>query len=234
MSNFTQAQIAAAQLAQKKWGVPASVTLAQFAIESGYGKYMPAGSNNPFGIKAAGGQPYVVAHTREETAAGKSYYIDARFRKFANLAEAFEEHARLLATASPYAAARAAWAHHHDLSEYVRLMGARYATSTVYAATILSVIHGQNLTQFDATSPSAPVAVVNPRPPEPTHDTAWVQQSLNTLGATPTLAVDGIAGPQTLAAIKWAQRAAGLVQDGIVGTYTLAAIEAALAKRSAA
>ena len=42
--------IAAAQAAQHKWQVPASVSLAQWIIESGWGAHEPAGSNNPIGI----------------------------------------------------------------------------------------------------------------------------------------------------------------------------------------
>ena len=38
---------------------------AQWAVESAWGASMPPGSNNPFGIKAAGGQPAVESLTRE-------------------------------------------------------------------------------------------------------------------------------------------------------------------------
>lgn len=62
---FTVEVIAAAQKAQTATTIPAAVTLAQWAIESGHGKHMPTGSNNPSGIKAAGTQPYVEARTRE-------------------------------------------------------------------------------------------------------------------------------------------------------------------------
>ena len=34
-------------------------------------------------------------------------------------------------------------------------------------------------------------------PPVPSHDTLWVQQSLNVLGANPPLAEDGVSGPLT-------------------------------------
>jgi len=57
--------IAAAQSSQQKWGIPASVTIAQWALESGWGKYMPPDSNNPFGIKAVDQEPFVSASTQE-------------------------------------------------------------------------------------------------------------------------------------------------------------------------
>ena len=55
----------AAVASRKKWTVPASVTVAQWAVESAWGASMPPGSNNPFGIKAVGDQPAVESPTRE-------------------------------------------------------------------------------------------------------------------------------------------------------------------------
>ena len=44
--------IEAAKASQTRWGIPASVTLAQWIVESAWGSAMPPDSNNPFGIKA--------------------------------------------------------------------------------------------------------------------------------------------------------------------------------------
>lgn len=147
--SFDPEIIVAAQKAQHDWKVPASVSLAQFAIESGYGKYMPAGSFNPFGIKATGTQPYVPATTRE-VLNGKSVKIVQNFRKFDSFAQAFDEHAKMLATKPLYAPAMAAWSEPpYALDLGVRLMAKFYATAPDYATVILSVIHGQNLQQYD-------------------------------------------------------------------------------------
>ena len=75
--------IAAAQASQQKWGVPASVTLAQFILESDWGRKMPGGpsSNNPFGMKAVAGQPSVEASTHE-VRDGQTIEITAPFRNF--------------------------------------------------------------------------------------------------------------------------------------------------------
>ena len=62
---FPQDIIKAAQDSQKKWGIPSSVTLAQWAKESAFGKSMPIDSNNPFGIKALAGEQAVSAITPE-------------------------------------------------------------------------------------------------------------------------------------------------------------------------
>ena len=44
--------IEAAIASRKHWNVPASITLAQWVVESAWGAAMPPDSNNPFGIKA--------------------------------------------------------------------------------------------------------------------------------------------------------------------------------------
>jgi flagellum-specific peptidoglycan hydrolase FlgJ len=70
MNPFHADIIQAAQSAQRAYPcVFACVTLAQWAIESGYGREIPAGSNNFFGIKAVRGQAYVV-RVREISNAG--------------------------------------------------------------------------------------------------------------------------------------------------------------------
>ncbi len=147
--------VAAAQAAERKYGVPASITLGQFGLESSFGKHMPKGSNNPFGIKARAGQPYVVARTREETRDGRSYYVEARFRKFASLAEAFDEHAKLLATGKPYARARAAT----TVSDYADALQGTYATDTRYAKKLKSVIGQGHFTDYDNARDAAPIPV---------------------------------------------------------------------------
>lgn len=101
----SQQAMAAAQASEKKYGIPAGVTYAQWALESSHGTRMPAGSNNPFGIKARAGQPYVEAMTTE-VIAGHAQRVMARFAKYASLADAFDAHAKLLATSPAYARAR--------------------------------------------------------------------------------------------------------------------------------
>jgi Mannosyl-glycoprotein endo-beta-N-acetylglucosaminidase len=91
----------AAVASQKRWNVPASVTLAQWVVESAWGASMPPGSNNPFGIKASPDQPSVESPTRE-VLSGESVTVTARFRTFVSLQEAFDEHGRLLATSRYY------------------------------------------------------------------------------------------------------------------------------------
>lgn len=83
----------------------------------------------------------------------------------------------------------------------------------------------------DAWTASAP----NPHPHDgPAHDLVhgsmeWAQASLNALGASPTLAVDGMDGPATHAAISRFQAGHGCAIDGTLGPETIAAIDKALA-----
>jgi peptidoglycan hydrolase-like protein with peptidoglycan-binding domain len=58
--------------------------------------------------------------------------------------------------------------------------------------------------------------------------TAQVQHTLNVLGATPPLKEDNINGPLTTAAVKAFQSAMGIQVDGIVGPQTMAAFQKAL------
>lgn len=64
---------------------------------------------------------------------------------------------------------------------------------------------------------------------------AWVQSRLNQLySGSPTLVVDGLAGPNTAIAVRAFQRDHGLTVDGIVGPATTDALKAALAAKSGA
>jgi flagellum-specific peptidoglycan hydrolase FlgJ len=148
MSTISPDVISAAQKAQKTWNVPASVALAQFGLESAWGTKMPAGSNNPFGMKAAGGQASVPARTRE-VVHGQSVYITAQFRKFADFAEAFDAHGRLIATLHCYAPAMHAWEATHDVDRFVGALAPVYATDPHYHDLIMSIIRSRNLTQYD-------------------------------------------------------------------------------------
>lgn len=140
--------IAAAQEAQRKWKIPASVSLAQWALESGWGKHMPPGSNNPFGMKVRAGHddPSVTVPTRE-VIHGKSVTVQAPFRRFASIADAFDAHAELLATASVYARARA---HLVDPDAFADALTGVYATDPNYGTMLKSIMHGSNLYRYDA------------------------------------------------------------------------------------
>jgi hypothetical protein len=66
--------------------------------------------------------------------------------------------------------------------------------------------------------------------PEQTFDARWLQTSLNTLGATPPLVVDGIFGAATRTALRAFQKSKdGLTANGVANADTVAAIKQAVA-----
>lgn len=133
-----KAAVAAAVESQQKYGVPASVTLAQYGLESSYGAHMPTGSNNPFGIKARPGQPYVEAQT-DEFINGKMERVTQRFAKFDSLSDAFDAHAKLLATGRAYASARK---HADDPMAYADALTGHYATDPHYGEKLQTIMAG--------------------------------------------------------------------------------------------
>jgi hypothetical protein len=145
--------IVAAQNSQRKWRVPASVTLAQWALESGWGQHMPPGSFNPFGMKAAEGQPFVAVSTRE-VVNGQSVTVVARFRKFASFDEAFDQHGQLLATRPPYAHAMTLVGNPNAFAD--ALTGV-YATDPEYGTLLKSLMQSHNLYQYNQFNGSSSV-----------------------------------------------------------------------------
>jgi flagellum-specific peptidoglycan hydrolase FlgJ len=143
---FTLSIILAAKDAADDYGgyIWPSVTLAQWALESNFGKSMPTGSNNPFGIKAVAGQPSVSSMTTEHLN-GKDVRMTQSFRKFGSLAIAFSAHNRLLATSHYYAKARAA----KSAEEFAHALTGVYATDPHYGEKLISIMHKYELNQYD-------------------------------------------------------------------------------------
>lgn len=138
----SQPVIAGAQAAAHRWRVPASISIAQYAIESGWGAHCPG--NNPFGIKAM--PTYGVQRLMTtEVVHGHAIRIPQDFCAFIDLAQAFDVHAKLLATAPVYAEAMKA----NSVERFVELMAPHYATDPQYAAKIMAVIKGSDLTRYD-------------------------------------------------------------------------------------
>jgi len=137
--------IEAAREAQRKHGIPASISLAQWAVESGWGKHMPPGSNNPFGMKARPGDPSVTVRTREQDRNGHDYFIEAAFRKFGSIAEAFDAHGELL-NKPVYAKAREALP---DPDKFADALTGVYASDRGYGKALKAVMHGSNFYQYN-------------------------------------------------------------------------------------
>lgn len=127
---------------QAKFGIPASITLAQGLLESGAGKSeLALKSNNHFGIKCHTGW------TGERT-----YHDDDAeqecFRKYKNVSESYDDHSLFLTSRPRYAdlfSLKATdykgWAH--------GLKKAGYATDPNYANKLIKIIEDYGLHQLD-------------------------------------------------------------------------------------
>jgi len=135
--------IAAAQAAQKATRVPASVSIAQYGLESGWGQHMPPGTNNPFGIKDFKGG--VESETTEDVD-GKVIDEKQPFMVFESIQQAFIYHANLLATSPIYASAFTLLP---NVTNFVMVMARHYATDPNYASKILAIINGDNLSKYN-------------------------------------------------------------------------------------
>ena len=129
MSKFSSDVIKLAQETEQKYGVPASVTLAQYALESGYGSsYLARTKNNYFGMRNG----------------SKGY------QEFSSMAESFDAHGKLL-TEERYASKTA---NAESVSDYVHGIAETYAPSSDgnnnYAGNLLKIIEDNNLTQYDS------------------------------------------------------------------------------------
>jgi hypothetical protein len=146
LKGFPPEVVASALRTQRKTGLPASASLAQWVWESGWGKHIPSGSNNPFGIKATGDQPYVIVPTREWDSKNQKYYMtQAKFRKFASSDDAFDAHAAVLME-KRYSDARKKLP---DVDGFVDALAPIYGSDKNYIKNIKSTIHNRNLTVLD-------------------------------------------------------------------------------------
>ena len=135
--------IAAAQAAEATWRVPASVSIAQWALESGWGAHAPG--FNCFGIKALPGYS-IQSFATHECRNGHIVPCTQTFAKFDSIAQAFDCHAKLLATSAYYKTAFDALP---DTGRFIDLMAVHYASDPQYAAKVKAVIAGADLAQYN-------------------------------------------------------------------------------------
>lgn len=136
-----------------KYGVPASITLAQGILESGYGSsYLAVVANNHFGIKAySRGWKGPVVRCDDDSR-------DEPFCKFSSVEEGYEYHSTFLHDNQRYAPLfklnirdYESWAH--------GLKKCGYATNPKYAELLIDLIEKYNLDAFDAKSSKALTSV---------------------------------------------------------------------------
>ena len=136
---------------QQKYGIPASVTLAQMYLESAGGKSNLAQTgNNYFGIKCssqwlAEGKPYSLHHDDKP---------NEKFCNYASVQESIEHHSQFL-MGNRYAACRRCAA--DDYRGWANgLQAAGYATNRNYANTLIADIEAYGLSKYDQQAMSMP------------------------------------------------------------------------------
>lgn len=173
-----------AVVAKQRYGVPASVTIAQAIEESAWGQSSLADRyHNLFGIKGAGPAGSVTLPTQEYEH-GSWVTIDAQFAVYHNDAQSIAAHAELLATSGYYTRAMADRAHPdafaHDLTGV-------YATDPDYGANLIGLMKLYNLYQYDtaSTASTAASAAASPTP----YTAAHTASAVTTAYVTPPPAV---------------------------------------------
>lgn len=126
----------------QKYGIPASITLAQGLLESGAGQSLLATkANNHFGIKVGTGWygPYMLKDDDLR---------DEKFRVYSNAVESYEDHSLFLKNRTRYSQLfrlrkddYRGWAH--------GLKAAGYATNPQYAYKLIEIIERYGLAKYD-------------------------------------------------------------------------------------
>ena len=147
----------------KKSGILASVSLAQFILESGYGKSeLAQNANNCFGMKKSlsgntwagsswDGKSVYTKKTQEDDGTGKLYTITADFRKYPCVEDSIADHSAYLLGAMNGSKQR--YAGLKGCTDYKKavqiIKDGGYATSTTYVTNLCNIIERWNLTQYD-------------------------------------------------------------------------------------
>ena len=148
---------------QKKTGVLASVSLAQFILESGYGKSeLAQEANNCFGMKKSlsgntwsgsvwDGESTYTKKTKEQRSWGTET-VTAEFRRYGCVEDSIADHSAYLTGAKKGSALRYEGLKGcKDYRKAVQIVkDGGYATSTAYVDKLCSIIEQWKLTQYDA------------------------------------------------------------------------------------
>jgi len=150
--------------AQQRYGVPASVTIAQAIEESAWGQSgLAAQYHNLFGVKGTGTAGSVSLPT-SEFEGGHWVTVDAAFRVYHNDAESIADHAELLATSGYYTRAMGDRA---IPDAFANALTGVYATDPNYGANLIALMKLYNLYQYDASPAAAPAPTVSHTPSAP-------------------------------------------------------------------
>lgn len=156
--SFLKKVVPLAQETQREYAIPASVTIAQAILETGWGaSEVGGGFNNFFGVKCFNGKPGPIAigcryrWTWEDGPKGKRV-VRTLFRVYATLLDSFRDHADFLV---PNGRAgntlyRPCFLYIGSPFEFaVELKRAGYATDRNYANSLITLMKDNNLRSYD-------------------------------------------------------------------------------------
>ncbi|MEU8664760.1 sporangiospore maturation cell wall hydrolase GsmA, partial [Actinoplanes philippinensis] len=151
---FIAAAVPGAQQGWREYGVPASVTIAQAILESGWGRSgLSAVDRNYFGIKCQNGYygPHAngchVYETTECDKAGKCFATSDAFRTYATMGRSFRDHGHFLRNNKRYAPA---FAFTKDANKFIMAVWkAGYATDPEYYPKITKIMTNYDLYRYD-------------------------------------------------------------------------------------
>jgi hypothetical protein len=135
-----------ARRAMAETGVPASVTVAQAILETGWGKHTIGAAKNLFGIKGRGPAGSVRAPTREFIN-GQWVTVNADFAKYDSFEQSISEHARFFLRNRRYARALQFKTDPNTFAREIHKAG--YATAPDYADQLIALMRRYNLYRFD-------------------------------------------------------------------------------------
>jgi len=144
---FFKALLPAAKESEARYGVPAAVTLAQAALESGWCE-SPIGKFNIFGIKGKGPAGTTSVRTKEWNGSGYISIYD-KFALYNNFYEAVMEHGKLFHNGY-YKKGLNEFALNKDPIRFIDNIARTYATSPTYASSIKGIIRNYNLLALTA------------------------------------------------------------------------------------
>ena len=124
----------------RRYGIPASVTLAQGIIESASGKSTLAQTaNNHFGVKGTYNGNYVLANDDRP---------NEKFKKYDNVGQSYEDHSKVLSS-NRYQKYTANLSPEDYKGWASAIKKGGYATASNYVSTIVSVIESNDLHKYD-------------------------------------------------------------------------------------
>jgi flagellum-specific peptidoglycan hydrolase FlgJ len=149
---FIAAAVPAAQQGWREYAVPASVTIAQAILESGWGQSRSTvNDRNYFGIKCFGGSPGPIGtgcHTYSTFECTPNCRPEqASFRTYTSMTDSFRDHGRFLTSYEWY---RPAFAHSRDPNRFLEaIWRSGYATDPEYYSKVTGLMTRYNLYQYD-------------------------------------------------------------------------------------